>query len=115
MSPAAASASSGWTVDEDRGPEERTGGHAEERQRADDAEGARASRAAEQVRRGRRPDRDEDAAADRLDEPGRDELVEVLRHPASAEPSVKTTSAAMNSRRAPHRSAIRPAIGIARM
>ena len=38
----------------------------------------RPRRAAEQVRGGRRPDRDEHAAADRLDEPRRDELVERL-------------------------------------
>ena len=35
--------------------------------------------------------------------------------PASALPIVKIASAAMNGRRAPHRSAIRPASGIIRM
>ena len=35
--------------------------------------------------------------------------------PASALPTVKIASAAMNGRRAPHRSAIRPASGIIRM
>ncbi|MDF2734029.1 MAG: hypothetical protein K0S97_652 [Chloroflexota bacterium] len=35
--------------------------------------------------------------------------------PASALPSVKIASAAMNGRLAPHRSAIRPASGIIRM
>ena len=63
---------------EDRRPDDRPGGHAEERQRADDAERAGRAGAAEQVRRGRRPDRDEDAATDRLDEAGGDELVERL-------------------------------------
>ena len=53
-------------------------GHPEERQRADDAERARPARPVEQVGRGRGPDRDQHAAADRLDEPGRDELVEAL-------------------------------------
>ena len=44
----------------------------------DDAQRARPHRAAEQVRGDRRPDRDEHAAADRLDEPRGDELVHRL-------------------------------------
>ena len=64
---------------EDRRPDDRPGRHAEEGQRADHAERARSSRAAEQVRRRRRPDRDQHAATDRLDQPGGDELVERLR------------------------------------
>ena len=59
----------------------------EERQRTDDAECSGARGPAEQVRRRRRPDRDEHAAADRLDQPCRDELVERLGRPASVDPT----------------------------
>ncbi len=61
-----------------RRPDERPGGHPEERQRADDPERAGARAAAEEVRGGRGPHRDEGAAADRLDEARRDELVQGL-------------------------------------
>ena len=63
---------------EDRGPEERAGRHPEERQRTDDPERARPSMALEEVRGGRRPDRNEDAATDPLDDPARNELVDRL-------------------------------------
>src|SRR6185369_12342219 len=63
---------------EDRGAQERPGGHPEERQSADDPEGPWPVVALEQVRRGRSPDRDEDAATDPLDDPARDQLIEVL-------------------------------------
>ena len=63
---------------QDRRPEERPGGHAQERQRADDPERPWARGTAEQVRGGRRPDRHENAATDRLDQPRGDELVEAL-------------------------------------
>ena len=66
---------------QDRRADDGPGGHAEEREGTDDAERARPRRAAEQVRRCRGPDRDEDAAADRLDEPCRDQLVHRLGRP----------------------------------
>ena len=58
--------------------DERPGGHAQERQRADDAQGPRPRRALEQVRGGGGGHWDDRAATDRLDEPGGDQLVEVL-------------------------------------
>ncbi len=64
---------------EDRRPDDGPGRHAEEGQRADHAERPRSSRATEQVRRRRGPDRDQDAATDRLDQPRGDELIERLR------------------------------------
>ena len=66
---------------EDGRAHERPGGHAQERQRADDAEGPRPGRPLEQVRGGGRGDRDDRAAAHGLDQAGRDELVERLGHP----------------------------------
>jgi hypothetical protein len=63
---------------EDRRAEERSGRHAEERQCPHDAECSRPGVAIEQVRGGRRPDRHEHTAADGLDEPRRDQLVEGL-------------------------------------
>ncbi len=66
---------------EDRGAEERAGRHAEERERADEPEGTRPHRRFVQVGRGRRPDGHQHAAADRLDEARRDQLVEVLGEP----------------------------------
>ena len=63
---------------QDRGAEERSGGHAEERERADRAEGTRAPVPVVEMGGRGRADRHEDTAADRLDEPRRDELVEVL-------------------------------------
>ena len=67
-------------------PDERAGGHPEERQGADHPERPGPVMAAEQVgRRGRR-DRDEGAAAERLDEPGGDELVEALGRPGEERP-----------------------------
>ena len=61
---------------DDPGPDEGAGGHPEEGQGPDHPESARPAVGPEQVRRGRRPDRHEDAAADCLDEPGRDEELE---------------------------------------
>jgi hypothetical protein len=65
----------------DRRADERAGGHAEERQRADHAERARPVVALEQVRRGRRRHGNEHAATNALEDPRGDELVEVLRRP----------------------------------
>ncbi len=65
---------------QDRGAEERPGGHAQERQRSDEPERPCPRRTVEQVGGGGRPDRDEDATTDRLDEARRDELVEILGH-----------------------------------
>ncbi len=64
---------------EDRRPDDRAGRHPEEGERPDDAERPRTRRATEQVGGGGRADRDEDPAADALDEARRDELVERLR------------------------------------
>ena len=41
---------------------------------------------AEEVRRGGRPDRHQDPAADRLDQPRGDELVQALRQPGQDRP-----------------------------
>ena len=65
---------------EDRRAEERPGGHAQERQRADHAERARPCAAREQVRGRRGRDRDQRAAADRLDEARGDQRLERRRH-----------------------------------
>ena len=64
---------------QDGRPDDRSGCHPEEGQRTDDPERPRPARAAEQVRRHGRPDRNEDAATDRLDQARGDQLVEVLR------------------------------------
>jgi hypothetical protein len=61
---------------EDRGSNERTGGHPEERERPDHTEGAGPQVALEQMGCGRGADRDEDPAADRLDDAGGDEGIE---------------------------------------
>ena len=91
---------------EDRRPEERPGGHPEERQRADDAERPRPGVALEQVRRRGGPDRDEDAAADALDDPRRRSARRASgRGRRAASPTMNTTSAPRNSRRAPQTSA----------
>ena len=66
---------------QDRRPDERPGGHPQERQGTDDAERARSLVALEEMRRGGRGDRHEHPAADALHEARRDELVEVLRRP----------------------------------
>ena len=66
---------------EDGGADHRPGRHAQEGQRADDAERAGPRRSAEQVGCGSRANRDQDAATERLDDPGRDQLVEVLGGP----------------------------------
>ena len=79
--PSCDSAAAGWTRAQDRGAQERAGGHAQERQRRDEAEGPRASGAREQVRGGRRRDRDERPAADGLDEAGGDQDLEGRGHP----------------------------------
>ena len=101
---------------QDGRPEERAGGHPEERQRADDPERARPAVALEQVGRSGRPDRDEDAAADRLDEARGDELIEVLGHARQRGAEREDDEGGRGTgRRAPHRSARRPASGIARM
>ena len=63
---------------EDRRAEERPRRHPQERQRADDAKRSRPVIALEQVRRGRRPDRDKHPAADPLDHPTEDQLVHRL-------------------------------------
>ena len=63
---------------EDGGADHGPGRHAEEGQGADHAQRPRPHGATEQVRGDRRPDRDQDAAADPLDEPCRDELVHRL-------------------------------------
>ena len=58
-------------------------------------------------------DRHEHAAAGGLDEPGGDELVHRLRRPGQRRADHEDRRApAMNGRRAPHRSVIRPASGI---
>ena len=71
---------------EDRRTDDGSGRHAEEGQGADDAQRTRPHRAPEQVRGDRRPDRDEHAAADRLDEPRGDELVHRLGGPGQRGP-----------------------------
>ena len=63
---------------EDRRPDERPGRHPEEGERADDAERPRPGVALEQVRCRRGGDRDEDAAAQPLDDPAGDQLVDRL-------------------------------------
>ena len=65
---------------QDRGAQERSGGHAEERQRRDEAQGPRTPGAREQVRGCRGRDRDQRPAADRLDEPRGDQQLERRRH-----------------------------------
>ncbi len=60
---------------------ERARSHPEERQRTDHAERPWPSVRPVEVRSGCRPHRHEDTAADRLDQAGADELIEVLRHP----------------------------------
>ena len=57
---------------------ERAGGHAQEGQRADDAQRPRPGRALEHVRGGGSGDGDDRAAAHGLDEASGDQLVEVL-------------------------------------
>ena len=63
---------------EDGHAQDRAEGHPEERQRPDEPERPGPCRTVIEMRRGRRPDRHEYPAADRLDEPGGDELVQVL-------------------------------------
>ena len=66
---------------QDRGAQERPGGHAQERERRDEAQGPRTPGAGKQVRRGRGRHRDHGPAADRLDEPRSDQQLERGRHP----------------------------------
>jgi hypothetical protein len=71
---------------EDRSPDHRTGRHPEERERSDDAQRARPGVAAEQVRRGGRGDRHEDAAPRALQQACADQLVKVLGGPGQRRP-----------------------------
>jgi len=57
-------------------------------------------------------DRHDHPAARALDDPERDELGGRVARPHSAEPSVKSTTDTMNSRRAPYRLAAQPVTGI---
>ena len=66
---------------EHRGPDERPRGHAEERERADDAERPGPGVALEEMRGRGRADRHEDPASEPLDEPRGDEQVERGRRP----------------------------------
>ena len=89
---------------EDRGPDERADGHAEEGQRADDPERSWSARAVVEVGGSGRPDGYQHAAAERLDQPGGDELVEALGEPGQHRADDEDGQRTMNGRRAPHRS-----------
>ena len=71
---------------QDRSADERPGGHSQEGERADYAQGARPSGALEHVRGGGGGDGDDRAAAERLDEPRGDELVQALGEPGQERP-----------------------------
>ena len=100
---------------EDGRAEDRAGGHPEERQRADDPERPGPRGAVVQVRGGGRPDRDEHAAADGLDEAGGDELVQVLGGPGQRRPDDEHDQRAEEQPAGAPRSASRPARGMTRM